>query len=508
MITEVVRPPAAARAGGRRNRAIAPLMPATVALATTVLLICALVKGAELPFWRDEVFTVAAAHRPIAGTLAMVWGSEGNQALYYLFMNGWLRFGTSELWARLPTILCAAAAIPATALLGRRLFGDMVGGIAAILLALNLAFIELAFDARAYAPMLLLAVLSMLLFIRAVERGGRRAWVAYAIAATAMVYLGVLTVLVLFAQVLSLIVLPRSRRPGRAARPGLAGLVLALTPAVLYVVFRNGESPSSWILPTHLSDLTSVWTAWAGSTLLGVLFALAAAGGLYAGIRVARDTGDGYLRWRYALVGCWLATPLALFAFSMLVEPVWQERYVVWSLPPLLFAVALGIDRLPRRGLAMAAAAVVTAAVALNLAEQLPRVSEPENLRAAADVLLRSAHPGDGVAYAPAFARLGVRYYLVKRAHGRPLPADVDARPGAVLQGGDQFVAEDTVGRVTARLPMYRRLWIVAYPGDRWHPTPEPFLAAEPVARRTFKPLRTWRWGQLTLQLVTRGSAR
>ena len=486
----------------------ARLFAPVVACSTVVMVVPAAIKAQQMPLWRDEVSTITIAHRSLGDTLAVLWDFEGNGAVYYVLMNGWTRLGTGELWVRVPTIAFMAAAVVATALLARRLFGHRVACIVAPLLALNFSVVELATEARAYAPMLLLAVVSTHLLVAAVERGERNAWLRYAAVAALMAYAGILTMLVVLAHAVSLVALPRERLPTRDAWPAAALFAIGVAPVAVFVLLHN-RGQTSWIEDPRPSDFTHLWTRWLGGPGPAAVCALAVVVAAVAAVRLARDHGRTERLWHNALVGTWLLLPPVLvMAISLLLQPLWQPRYVIWSLPPVLLAVALGIDRLGRPRLVAAAGAVLVAFFAVDLARDFDRLKKAEDLRAAARFVHRHARAGDAIAYTPAFARLGFDYYYRDEAVARPArDVAADAR-FAGPRHGDEFVTESPPGVVYRRVCAQRRLWIVGYPGADWHPTPEPFLEAQRAgATAGLEPAGSWTWGQFHVGLFERGRA-
>lgn len=496
-------------ADDRRVPALPGLLALVVGLAMLVTAVLALVKASGLPFGRDEVATIAIAHRSLGGTLDILFHYEGNGTLFYLVMSAWLHLGgTDELWTRLPVIACAVAAVPALALLARRLFDDTVACIAVVLLALNFDFLQLAIEARAYTPTLLVTLLAFLALVRAVDERTASAWLLYALAAIVLVWTNLLGVFIVGSQVLAIALLRRERRPQGEALPGLALAVVGCLPMVVYALTRD-EGQTSWIPPVGVGDVGRLYSSWSNNHVVTVLFAVAAAFGLAGIVRGTRSRRDAEHRWPLELVGLWLVgLPLALLVISVVFQPLWIWPYVTAAVPALLIAVAVGIRSLGRPALIAAATLVVVLALAPSFVSGVRGASKSEDLRAAADEVLAGERPGDAVAYAPGFARIGVAYYLDRDRGARPLPADVEEVPGDPNGSqGREFGSEDTEPHVAARLRTHPRVWLVGYSGAaaNWHPTPEPMLAFERAGGlRAFRSAGAWHWGQITVRLERR----
>jgi len=88
--------------------------------------------------WLDEPLTVAIARLPWP-QFKQNWrsGEAAFQGAYFLWMRAWLRFGHTEAWIRLPSVLFAIASIPLLYALARRLIGEKAALAAAVLFALS-----------------------------------------------------------------------------------------------------------------------------------------------------------------------------------------------------------------------------------------------------------------------------------------------------------------------------------------------------------------------------------
>ena len=188
-----------------------------------------------------------------------------------------------------------------------------------------------------------------------------------------------------------------------------------------------------------------------------------------------------------------------------LVEPLFLSRYAIGSVPALAILVALGTARVADRSRA-AGVAVVALIVALAALARVDLADErKEDLRAAARDIAAAARPGDGIAYAPAFARVGVSWYL-RSVVDRATPRDFALAPGgSPEQVGDLYARELPPERVAAELRRHQRVWLAGYPGSTWHPTPEPVLAAGlPVLRAEYRLARSHAHRGITVHLYER----
>ncbi len=127
----------------------------------------------------DEGKNVGAAHEMwaslnfIVPTFNYVMRVDKPALLYWLQTGAFELFGLNEFSGRLPSALAALVAILTTYGLGRRMFGTTVGLLGAIVLASSISFNVAAHFANPDALLNACMLLTMFLFWRDYERGGR-----------------------------------------------------------------------------------------------------------------------------------------------------------------------------------------------------------------------------------------------------------------------------------------------------------------------------------------------
>jgi uncharacterized membrane protein len=119
--------------------------------------------------WGDEALTlqVYTAGDSIVQAGAHIWGKAFHPPLYFLTVFYWYKLGDSELMLRLPSAVFGLAAIPLLYLFVNRLFGRSAAGIAALTAAVSPFHIWYSQEARMYTLQVLLALGSMLFFLKA-----------------------------------------------------------------------------------------------------------------------------------------------------------------------------------------------------------------------------------------------------------------------------------------------------------------------------------------------------
>jgi uncharacterized membrane protein len=125
--------------------------------------------------WMDEATSIDFARMPLGEFLTAVQSDEANMAFYHLVLRLFLLFGESALVVRSLSALCGVATILLVYVLGRRLFDERVGLVAAALFSGDVFHIWFSQEARGYSLAVLLVCISTYLFLAIVERPDRPA---------------------------------------------------------------------------------------------------------------------------------------------------------------------------------------------------------------------------------------------------------------------------------------------------------------------------------------------
>lgn len=397
-----------------RLRALETLPIAALTVAGVVLRIAIARQSA----FGDEISTywISATHS-LGGVLSLMYGTgrithaEITPPLY--FLAAWLTSQTSHTieLVRLPSLIAGTLTIPLGYVLGRRLLARGAALIGCALISVSTFMIYYSGEARAYAMMMLLVMLSTLAMLLALDTGRARWWIVYAIAACAAFYTHYTCIFVLLAQLGWLLLThPQARRTSVLASAGAAVGVVAWIPGLI----NNLHSPTV----TILSDLAAFtpesvrvnvvhWAigypyAFAGGVdslpgvpalvLLG-LAALLTAIGLSAKTIASRRLPalGGHAGLLFALAA---ASAVGEALVSAAGNHVFGARNLAASWPYAAMLAALLLTASGRR-LGAAAAALAVLAFALGAAREVePRFQRPD-YKAAAQYLTAHANPGD-----------------------------------------------------------------------------------------------------------------
>ena len=386
-----------------------PVLIAVCVTAITLLAAVVRLRGLDAQgITLDEALSIFLARAPFPDFAHTIWRSELNMAPYYLLLRGWMHLGHCEWIVRLLGVVLSTATVPIVYGLGRRLFNARAGLIAAALLALHPFDAMLARNARAYPLVILLVCLSGLSFIRGLQKPTWLTWTVYAVLSAAAVYSHFFAVLVVVAQLASLLFVRLARVPWKQLLYALALLAVLLFPWAVFMATNGEASHIAWVQPLSAQQLRwllySLTLGKARSLTYVFLWIVAA----WSAVRAANDAE----RWPYWFVFLWLSVPVALAIAASLRQPLLVERFLSICLPASVLLAAAGIARLATfsRLIAVAVFALLVfySLSAIRFNER--HIEVDEGWRQSSRRILQNLQPGD-VVIAEGMKGLAFDYY-------------------------------------------------------------------------------------------------
>jgi mannosyltransferase len=373
-------------------------------------------------YHHDEIVTASRILRDgFWHAMDAVGFSESAPPLYYATAWLWTQLtGTGEVGLRSISALAGIATVPVAYQLGAELSSRRAGIVAAALVAVNPMLVWYSQEARGYALFVLLTALSLLYFVRVLDRGRRRDSIRWGIASALALATHYFAAFPIAAEAFWLL-----RRRGKAsggAFPGLwiaAGAGLLLAPLVVHQAsFAHAE----WI--SNFSLWHRLWET-------GLTFALGETGDIIAQPEHPLLMAAPAL---VAIVALWLVfargerderrgarIPLVLAAVTVVVPLVIGlldsskdyvlARNLLPALVPLLVALAVGftLRGARRRGAALAGVLVVYSFGFSVWASLSPALQRP-NWESVANAIGEPTVPRAMVTWTLGHASL--RYYL------------------------------------------------------------------------------------------------
>jgi mannosyltransferase len=378
----------------------------------------ALAAALRLPFrgaqslWFDETFTANIVRAPSIDALwRAVETTESTPPLFYLLTLGWTRLTGSGSEAALRTVsgVAAVAAVPLAYLALRRLAGPRAAMAAAALTAVSPVLTWYALDARAYALLVVMSLLSVWAFGALLERASLARGALWALAAAAAIWTHYFAVFLVAGEALALAVVLRRRGELRTVAAWCAAVAVAVAPLVPLVAAQR-NSRSDFIGDRPLADRVEATVRQLAmgpnvpSAALEVAGLALALGGVLAGA-VLLGRRAGARPWIAGLVAVPLGVPILLALTGVDDHVLMRNLLVAW--PGIAALAGAGLLRL--RGVPLGA--YVAVAVAAGVLVAADWRYQKTDWRGVADVV-RPAESGTAVVVYPSPEASVAREYL------------------------------------------------------------------------------------------------
>lgn len=327
------------------RRRLAVAVPLLLLLGLSVVL---RTRALEASFWIDEGISVGIASHP-ATEIPDLLQQDGSPPLYYLLLHAWMAMaGTGEAVLRLPSLLCALAAVPAALWAGRGLFGARAGWLCAVFAAVMPFLTAYAQEVRMYALVALLSLVATAAFLHAFAFRRRGYLPVVAVALALLLYTHYWAFFLVLGLLAALAALALDDVRADRKRLLVDGAIAFGIPLVAFLpwlptfAFQLENTGAPWSNPPPASALVGAFALGAGAVVLPLLA---------RGAEERRALRSLALGAGLALAAAWAAAQL---------EPGWATRYLAVLVGPLLLLAGLTFARLGPLGvIACAAVSVV-----------------------------------------------------------------------------------------------------------------------------------------------------
>lgn len=348
-------------------------------------------------FWLDEIYSVryATHFSTFLNAVANGASSERNMWLYYVLLFLWVHLGSTETIVRMLSAVFGVLGVLTVYKLGKEVYGEKVGIIAATLLVLNTFYIQYAQEARAYSLLLLLFSLSTLLMYWFGEKFNWKNGTFYFISAVAAVFTHIFSFLFVVFQGLYLIWQWRKSPKKIICVVGLQILLLV----TLYFLVHNPGRQVGWISKPQWFQFPLTFIFFSSGFVSALIYLVTI---LWSFIK-KRDSFFWYLV-------CVAVIPVTVvFFYSMVAKPIFVYRYMIYAVPAiiLLFSQAVGI--LNKKF----AIGILTVLILfqLNTARLYFTTANKEQWREAVKTVSKEAKENDLIVIFPAFLDGPFYYY-------------------------------------------------------------------------------------------------
>jgi 4-amino-4-deoxy-L-arabinose transferase-like glycosyltransferase len=393
--------------------------------------------------WSDEAFSIVVAKLPWADFGHVITTGEANMSFYYFLLRPCVRFGDDASYIRLLSVLAGVAVIPVVYLIGRDVLSRRAGIFAALLLSVNVFHIRYSQEARSYSLVVLLVAVSFLSFFRCVN-GREHFWGAcHVLSSVFAVYAHFFAALALFAQVVSLLFLPRQGQLARRQVQRFSIVAVLGAPLLWFVLFRN-NGRLDWVHRPTARDLYHLFLYMTGS---GLKFGIALVSFVIA-LKVWVS------RWRerwtvqtslFLVLMLWLFLPVCITFLLSFWKPVFLARFLIVCLPAAILLVACGLAEINqpwiRYGLVILMVLAAIAPIRSYYAEP-----GPQDWKSAVGYVAENGTPGD-IAFLPSgYCEMPLRYYIDHAGKIPSLPAIFSAPDGVQRAGHVWMISCTTAG--------------------------------------------------------------
>jgi mannosyltransferase len=300
--------------------------------------------------WGDEAFSIWLSSQPLPEVVA--GGADTHPPLYPFLLYLWMRLaGSSALAVRLLSAAIGTLTVPVVYALGRRVFGQVAGTLAAFLAAISPVLVYYAQETRMYGLVTLLAAASVYWALRVFrEPQSSAVWLAYLLTTLGAAYTHYYAFFVILAEnlVVVLSLLRRRRWPALARWLAAQGaLALAYVPWIaVQTAFLSGKASArfgEWDLTTAGRIAGETLRAFAAglavpspASWLVAALTLIAIGAAVASLFRRRELGP----W---LIVAYLLLPLFLAWAVNPIMPFFYARYLLLIAPAFYILATWGV---------------------------------------------------------------------------------------------------------------------------------------------------------------------
>lgn len=302
---------------------------------------------ADASIWLDEAFSIFHCQTSLGGIIAMS-GKDPNPPLYSLCLGIWMKvFGNSPAAARSLSVLFNVATAPVLFMFCRRFLNIQTAVIASLLFTFSNVQILYAHEARCFALVTLLAVISFWFYLDILRGKSQRAVAGLAITNALLIYTHYATFHIFLAQLAGIVLfIWKDRKVVWRYMVSQVGAVVLFLPWVPFAL-KNSSQIREWARPNSLADIRYVYTYFFGDTwflkALIVVFLVGLASLVFLKIR-GKEVPNGYVLLSLHL---W-AIGTVVFGYAVsLYMPMFTPRYLLYACVGCYILVAYCLSVIP-----------------------------------------------------------------------------------------------------------------------------------------------------------------
>ena len=390
--------------------------------------------------WLDEGFSVEWASKDPAGIITSA-SSDVHTPFYFLLLHYWMGlFGSSEAAIRSLSLIFSFLSILIIYRIGESLFDKKIGLLSSLFMALSTFHIYFAQEARPYALVIFLTLLSMLYFQRHLESNSKRDTLLYIILTSLMFYTHIFGLFIILAQNMFVFSI-RTRKPIRELLKWIKVqtiLFIVILPWFLIILFRlsdliGNQSVIGWLPAPSLLYILGTFGEYFGyyyvypweglstslPNIISIISAIVAfivlclvANSLIE-IRDKRIILPEKNRKKLYMLVLWLFVPILVpLIISLTIKPIFWPRFTIIASPAFYILASVGINKINRKHVRIILIAVIISMSMVN-AYRLHTDINKEQWREAAGIIQEMSLDNDILVYYQFFTINGpIDYYL------------------------------------------------------------------------------------------------
>ncbi len=362
----------------------------------------------------DEPFSIFTAQKDIP-TIISILITGNNPPLYEIILHFWIKiFGLDPFWIRLPSVLFSALTAGVLYLAGKKFFNTITGLGAGLIFSFSTMHVYFSHEARVYPLFCLLTALSLYYFLSLAADPSKKKYAFLLFAANLLlVYSHYFGLFVVFAELVSLLVIKEKRMMSRKIGVLAGALALLYLPLILVFKHRVEESAhGTWVAAPKVTEYYGNLNRFLnGKYNMLMLLAIAAAGILLLSRnKMLRQKLSEFISGeRVRIIFTWFFVPYTVMFAASFSHPMFIDRYILFLSIPLFLFISAMIDSLFLNNIHKTAAMMLLAAsmaVTLNL--------NPDNnrrLKEVANEVTRQKKNGATVLLCPNYMFEGFAYH-------------------------------------------------------------------------------------------------
>lgn len=372
--------------------------------------------------WFDETYSVSFANRAIKPLLYELTNDEANMGPYYLTLWAWRHLGTSDVWLRSLSIVWTVAALWIVWAITRRWANAAVAAAAVAMLALNPFMLSWTVQARGYTFVVALSAASLWLADQVRLTSSVPYSIAFGLTAATLVATNLAALFIIIAEVCCLIAFGNRKR--LVFPLGLGALASAVLFAPFGYAFLTNRRQVRWIPELSWQSFGAATSRALGGPVAATALALGVLA-LVVSMRVPARRPRGMMIVASAVLGI-----LGVALFSLVIQPLYVNRYLIGVLPIATMGAAMGFHavrtaRTRQMGLLLLPVMVLIGAV---VDPSATTQSTLEDFRRAARLIDAEIAEGDSVIDVDGHTEVTLGRYLERTGEIVPIVQTGDPR--------------------------------------------------------------------------------